>query len=36
MFNRHLKEKINCFEKFSIGFNLFKEDKNKQKKQGLK
>ena len=31
MFNRHLKEKINCFEKVSIGFNLFKEDKNKQR-----
>ena len=38
MFNGHLKEKISCLEKISIGFNLFKEDKNKQrhKKQGLK
>ena len=32
MFNRHLKEKINYFEKVSVGFNLFKEDKNKQTK----
>ena len=31
MFNRDLKEKISCFEKVSICFNLFKEDKNKQR-----
>ena len=37
MFNRHLKEKINYFEKVSVGFNLFKEDKNKQtNRHGLK
>ena len=33
MFNRHLKEKVSCFEKVSTGFNLFKEVKIEQTKK---